>query len=176
MRGSLAWPAMRSRSWRIEYVLVLVIKGDKLYGEELLYEKGLSNADIAHLMVELGIKKHHDIIWADNEDPKSIDEICSYGFNMKGAPKGPGSVEYGHQRVRQYKHYWTQDSLACIKEQRNFRYIEDKDGRLTTKTSRLYKHGMDARRYGVVGMLTPEPEEALIVHDAMEGQESMDLD
>ncbi|KKK67115.1 hypothetical protein LCGC14_2957300, partial [marine sediment metagenome] len=89
----------------------LVIKGDKLYGEELLYEKGLSNADIAHLMVELGIKKHHDIIWADNEDPKSIDEICSYGFNMKGAPKGPGSVEYGHQRVRQYKHYWTQDSL-----------------------------------------------------------------
>ncbi len=156
-------------------LLRLVIKGDALYAEELLYEKGLSNADIAHLMVELGIKKHHDIIYADNEDPKSIDEICSHGFNMKGAPKGPGSVEYGHQKVRQFTHYWTQDSLNCIKEQRNFRYLEDKEGRLTTKTGRLYKHGMDARRYGVVGMLTPEEEDVIIVHDAMQGRDNLDL-
>ncbi|KKK87700.1 hypothetical protein LCGC14_2750620 [marine sediment metagenome] len=137
---------------------------------------GREGADIAHLMVELGIKKHHDLIWADSAEPKSIDEIAAHGFNIKGAPKGPGSVEYGHSKVRQYNQFWTPDSLNCIKERRNFRYIEDKDGRLTLKTIGLYKHGMDARRYGVVGMLTPEPEEALIVHDAMEGADSMDLD
>ncbi len=154
----------------------LVIKGNELYCEELLYEKGLSNADIAHLMVELGIKKHHDLIWADSAEPKSIDEIAAHGFNIKGAPKGPGSVEYGHSKVRQYKQFWTPDSLNCIKERRNFRYIEDKDGRLTKKTTHIFSHGMDAVRYGVVGELTPEPEDAIIVHDAMEGQDSMDLD
>ena len=157
-------------------LLRLVIKGDALYAEELLYEKGLSNADIAHLMVELGVKKHHDVIWADAEDPKSIDEIAAYGFNIRGAPKGPGSVEYGHQKVRQYKHYWTRDSVNCIKAQRNYRYLEDKSGKLTTKTGHLFTHPMDARRYGVVGMLTPQPEPAIIVYDAMEGQENLDLE
>ena len=157
-------------------LLRLVIKDDRLYGEELLYEKGLSNADIAHLMVELGIKKHHDIIWADSAEPKSIDEIAAHGFNIRGAPKGPGSVEYGHQKVRQFVHYWTQDSLNCIKEQRNFRYLEDKaTGKLTTKTTRLFRHAMDARRYGVAGMETPVEEDVIIIHDAMEGQDNLDL-
>jgi hypothetical protein len=43
--------------------------------------------------------------------------------------------------------------LNCIKEQRNFRYIADKDGKLTEKTTHFYSHGMDARRYGVVGKI-----------------------
>lgn len=128
-----------------------VIIGQELHSRELIYDVGLTNDDIASRMIELGIKPHYDEIWADAAEPKSIAEIHKRGFNIKPAPKGPGSVEYGHQKVRQYKQFWTKDSTHCIKEQRNFRYIEDKDGHLTDKTTHQWSHGMDGRRYGVVG-------------------------
>lgn len=130
-----------------------VIKGDCLYSQELIYESGLTNDAIAHRMDEKGVKRNHAEIFADSAEPKSIDEIHKFGFNIKPCPKGADSVEYGHQKIRQYKQFWTKDSLKCIKEQRNFRYIQDKDGKLTDKTTHEWSHGMDSRRYGVIGVL-----------------------
>ena len=130
-----------------------IVKGEELYCQEMIYEAGLTNAMIAHRMDELGIKRRYDEIFADAAEPKSIEEIHQYGFNIKPAPKGQGSVEYGHQRIRQYKQFWTRDSVNCIKEQRNFRHIPDKDGKLTNKTTHTWSHGMDARRYGIIGKL-----------------------
>jgi phage terminase large subunit len=144
-----------------------VIVGDGLYSQELIYERGLTNQDIADRMTELGIKKRSDEIFADSAEPKSIEEIYRRGFNIKPCSKGPGSVEFGHQKVRQYKHHWTADSLNCIKEQRNFRYLLDKNSKLTEKTSHLWSHGMDARRYGVVGKTEPKEQEQIVVFDSM---------
>ena len=153
-----------------------VIAGDRLYSEELIYERGLTNQDIAVRMGELGVKKHSDEIFADSSEPKSIEEIYQYGFNIKPCAKGPGSVEYGHQRVRQYKQYWTKGSLNGIKEQRNFRYLPDKNGKLTEKTTHLWSHGMDGRRYGVMGKLEiPEPEEQIVIYDSMELVKGIEL-
>ena len=124
-----------------------------LYCKELIYESGLTNDAIAHRMDELGLRRGHDEIFADAAEPKSIEEIYRYNFNIKPCPKGADSVEHGHQKVRQYTQFWTKDSLKCIKEQRNFRYIEDKNGNITDKTTHEWSHGMDARRYGVLGYL-----------------------
>ena len=153
-----------------------VVDGKDLYCQELFYETGMTNDMIAHRLDELGIRRHYDEIFADSAEPKSIDEIAAYGFNIKPAPKGPGSVEYGHQKVRQYRHYWTKDSLRCIKEQRNFRYIADKLGKLTDKTTHTFSHGMDARRYAVVGVLEPREVEKVVVVDTMQAMGvNMDL-
>jgi len=133
-----------------------VIRGEELHCQELIYEKGLGNDAIAHRMSELGIRKHHDLIIADSAEPKSIDEIRRYGFNIQGCSKGPGSVEHGEQKVRQYKQFWTKDSLNGIKEQRNFRYIPDKDGKLTDKTNHTFSHLMDSRRYACAFMARSE--------------------
>lgn len=136
-----------------------VVENGALYSQELIYESGLTNDDIADRMLELGMKTNYDEIFADSAEPKSIEELRRRGFNVKPCPKGADSVEYGHQKIRQYKQFWTKGSLNCIKEQRNFRYIQDKDGKLTAKTTHLYSHGMDARRYGVVGSIdTPKAE------------------
>ena len=145
-----------------------VIVEDSLYCQELIYEVGLTNQDIASRLDELGIKRHYDEIWADSAEPKSIEEIHRYGFNIKGASKGPGSVEYGHQRVRQYKFQVTKDSLNMIKSLRNFRYIQDKDGRLTNKTTHLFSHLMDAVRYAIMGKVEPLQAQPLrITYDTM---------
>lgn len=154
-----------------------VIVGDGLYSQEIIYERGLTNPDIADRMIEAGIRKHYDEIFADAAEPKSIEEIHRLGFNIKPSPKGPGSVEYGHQKIRQYKQFWTADSVNCIKEQRNFRYLADKNGRLTDKTTHIWSHGMDARRYGIIGKLSPLEQEAeeIIVYDSMQLVRGMNL-
>ncbi|MFA5558608.1 MAG: terminase large subunit [Methanofastidiosum sp.] len=144
-----------------------VIIGDRLYSQEMLYATNLTNSDIARKMEELGIRKRYDEIFADSAEPKSIEEIYRYGFNIKGCEKGPGSVEYGHQKIRQYKLFVTKGSLNMIKELRNFRYIPDKDGRLTEKTTHEFSHSLDALRYAVIGKTGAKPERKIYVYDAM---------
>lgn len=139
-----------------------VIHNKNLYSHELIYETGLTNQDIGNRMIELGVPKRSVEILADAAEPKSIDEISRMGFNIRAVSKGPGSVEYGHQRVRQYEQYWTKDSVNAIKEQRNFRYTKDKDGRLTEKTTHLYSHLMDSRRYAVMGKYTIANDDIII--------------
>lgn len=126
-----------------------VFVGDSLYSKEYIYSTGLTNDVLARDMDLLRVKQRYDEIFADSAEPKSIQELCEKGFNVKPAEKGQGSVDYGIQKVKQFKQFWTKDSLNCIKEQRNFRYITDKDGRLTEKTTHRFSHGLDARRYAV---------------------------
>jgi phage terminase large subunit len=115
--------------------------------DELIYEKGLTNDAIARRMDQLGIVKGYDEIWADSAEPKSIMEIHRYGFNIKPVFKAPDSVVTGIQKVNQFKQVWTKRSLNGIKEQRNYRYITDKDGRITNKPIDDFNHLQDARRY-----------------------------
>lgn len=129
----------------------------EVYSKELIYQIGLTNPDIAKMMEEGGVAKHSDLIIADSAEPKSIKEIFDHGFNIKACVKGADSVEFGHQKLRQYKQYWTKDSLNCIKEQRNFRYLPDKDGKLTEKTTHRFSHGMDSRRYALIGSIIGKP-------------------
>lgn len=145
-----------------------VIQNDGLYCQELIYETGLTNDAIAHRFDEVGVRRRYDEIFADSAEPKSIEEIYQFGFNIKPAPKGPGSVEYGHQKVRQFKQFWTKDSVNCIKEQRNFRYVPDKNSKLTDKTTHLFSHGMDARRYGIMGLAEPQERDEVLVYDTIQ--------
>lgn len=129
----------------------------EVHSQELIYEWSLTNADLGARFAELGIKKHGAEIYADSADPKSIEELCRLGYNVKPVTKGADSVEFGHQKVRQLKGFWTKDSLNCIKEQRNFRYVKDKDGKFTEKTTHQWSHGMDARRYAAMEFKPARP-------------------
>jgi phage terminase large subunit len=40
---------------------------------------------------------------ADSAEPKSIDELRSFGMKIKGAKKGPGSVEFGIKFCRTWR-------------------------------------------------------------------------
>ena len=126
---------------------------DRIYSDQLIYESGLKNNQIATRMEQLEVKKGWFNIWGDSENPQAIDELYGYGFNMKHAIKGPGSVENGIQFVNQFEQYWTKRSLDCIKEQRNHRFLEDKNGKITNVPVKDYDHGLDARRYGIYSEL-----------------------
>lgn len=130
-----------------------VIVGDEIFSDELIYQTGLNNQQIANQMKSLGVREGYDEIFADAAEPKSIDEIHLQGFNVKPAPKGPDSIAQGIQKINQYKQHWTKRSINSIKEQRNYRYIQDKDGKYTNKPIDNWNHAMDARRYGLIGKM-----------------------
>jgi len=126
-----------------------VIIGDRLYSQEMFYDdSGLTNDDIAKKLSLLKVRS--EPIYPDPDEPKSLEELRRKGFNVRESVKGKGSVAFGIQKVNQLYQYWTKDSLNCIKEQRNFRFIKDRQtGEYTDRTTHQWSHGLDARRYGV---------------------------
>lgn len=128
-----------------------VVIGDALYSQEVIYERGLTN-DVLCRKMDLAGVDHTAPIYADAAEPKSIEEIKQKGFNIRPTEKGKGSVDFGIQKVNQYRQFWTKDSVHCIDEQRNFCYIKDPaTGAFTDKTTHQFSHGMDSRRYAIAG-------------------------
>jgi len=64
--------------------------------DEILYQKGLSNKQLADVINN----QTTALSVADSAEPKSIDEIISYGVSMIPSPKGQGSVNQGIQYVQ----------------------------------------------------------------------------
>ncbi|KKL70438.1 hypothetical protein LCGC14_2104890, partial [marine sediment metagenome] len=127
-----------------------VLIGDKLYSQEMFFDySGLTNGEICQKLSLLKIT--NEPIYPDPDEPKSAEEIKRLGFNVQEVVKGKGSVKFGIQKVNQCYQHWTEDSLNCIKEQRNFRFIEDREhpGRFTDRTTHQWSHGMSGRRYAV---------------------------
>jgi len=128
-----------------------VLIGDKLYSQQMFYDRsGLTNDQIGRQLSLCGVK--NEPIYPDPNEPKSAEELRRLGFNIQDTAKGPGSVNFGIQKVNQNYQFWTKDSLECIKEQRNYRYIKRLiQGReqYTDDTTHQWSHGMDARRYAV---------------------------
>jgi len=112
--------------------------------DEVMFRKGLSNKQIADIL----INKARAIVIADSAEPKSIDEISSYGITIMGAKKGKDSINQGIQYVQEKRISVTKHSINVIKEFRNYLWQTDKDGKIINKPDVLFDHAMDAIRYG----------------------------
>jgi len=121
--------------------------------DEAIYQKGLSNRQIADWFQNLP----RALVVADSAEPKSIDELSSYGIKIMAAHKGAGSVLQGIQYVQGQKIFITKRSVNALKEYRNYLWITDKDGRVINEPSPVWNHIMDALRYGMESLKTAEP-------------------
>ena len=127
-------------------------RGDDLFVHELLYNRGLTNSDIAAKLKEFGITRAWEIV-ADSAEPKSIEEIYRLGFNIKPASKGPDSVRQGIDIVKRFNLHITKDSTNLIKELRSYTWATDKDGRDTGVPIDSFNHACDALRYVALNKL-----------------------
>lgn len=116
---------------------------------EHLFLKGMSNKQIADTLLNLP----KALVIADSAEPKSIDEIKSYGINILGAEKGPDSVRSGIQLVQSQKISITKSSVNLIKEYRNYLWLTDKDGVIQNEPDHFFSHSMDAIRYGLTSII-----------------------
>jgi len=125
--------------------------GDNLYFRELIYRTGMTNQDIGNELKRLGMDRR-DEIWCDSAEPKSVEELHRMGYNTKSVKKG--SINISIDLIKRYIINVTEDSLNLIKELRNYKFIEDKNGNLTNKPLDAFNHCTDAMRYSVIQRLS----------------------
>lgn len=117
--------------------------------DEVMFRKGLTNKQIADILLN---QERKGLVVADSAEPKSIDEIMSYGVSMIPSNKGKGSVLQGIQYVQQQRISVTKRSLNLLKEYRNYLWETDKDGSIINEPEHPFSHTMDAVRYSMETM------------------------
>ena len=116
--------------------------------DEIAFQKGLSNKQIADII----LNQKKVLVIADSAEPKSIDEIRSYGINIIPTVKGKDSVRQGIQVVQEQQISVTKSSVNVIKEYRNYLWEVDKDGRTLNEPEHTWSHSMDAIRYAMTSL------------------------
>lgn len=109
---------------------------------EICYQKGLSNSQIAkYITTKLPC-------YCDSAEPKSIDELKSYGVKAYAVTKGSDSINFGIQVMQEQDYLVTSKSVNLTKELR--KYAWDKDKKTNEKLNKPidnYNHAIDATRY-----------------------------
>lgn len=133
---------------------------------ENLYRKGMSNKKLADFLNSL--PQPEVTVIADSAEPKSIDEIKSYGVNIVGVEKkvkgqtmGPRKTfrNWVIQVVQDQPIYYTKRSTNIAKEYRNYLWKVDKEGRILTDPDPLCDdHHMNGIEYALstLGQLKQE--------------------
>lgn len=116
--------------------------------DEILYRKGMSNKQIADVLNSLP----YGLVVADSAEPKSNDEIKSYGVNLIPVTKGKDSIKQGIQYVQDQKISVTERSINLIKEYRNYLWKTDKNGQIINEPEGGLDHALDAVRYRLSSM------------------------
>jgi len=128
------------------------IDGDNIYFSELCYATRMTNRDIGDKLKEIGITRHTQV-FADSAEPKSIDEIYHMGWNIKPTAKGKDSINIGIDMMKRYRIHVTANSLNMLKEFRNYKWAEDKNGLMLNQPVDLFNHCIDACRYSIYNTL-----------------------
>lgn len=121
--------------------------------DEITFQKGLSNKQISDILKN----QNKALVVADSAEPKSIDEIKSYGINIIPCTKGAGSVNQGIQYVQNQRISVTKRSLNIIKEYRNYLWKVDKNSKILNIPESGFDHSMDAIRYGLDSFKPSKP-------------------
>lgn len=131
-------------------IAAYVHNGKRIY-DQLIYQKGLLNSDISNIMRSHNISRR-DVIYADSAEPKSIEELNRYGFNVKAVHKGSDSVRFGIGIMQQNDFQVTSRSIDLIKEFNTYCWSDKKQNTPID----AFNHGIDAARY-VEMMLALKP-------------------
>lgn len=114
---------------------------------EIAYQKGLSNRQLADIL--LNLSEPQTIVVPDSAEPKSNDELVSYGINVLPANKGRGSVNHGIQVIQSQRVFVTKRSVNIIREYRNYLWETDRDGKILNEPEHTFSHSMDSLRYAM---------------------------
>lgn len=128
----------------------------ELYLDEIIYETGLTNPQIATRMEENGVMRS-DETFGDSAEPKSIAELQNLGWNVQAAEKGQDSIMFGIDLLKGYRIHITKRSVNLAQEFRRYKWAEDKDGKSLNKPIDAFNHGIDAVRYAATMKLREKP-------------------
>jgi len=126
-------------------LLEIGVRDKEFYLRELLYETGLTNADLIERMKSLEIDRSK-VIYADSAEPQRIEEIRRAGYIIEPADK---SVKDGIDYCQRQVFYTLPENTNLNRERQSYKWRETKDGRILDEPEKFRDHLMDAKRYGV---------------------------
>lgn len=94
--------------------------------DEVAYQLEMSNREMADTLKN----QQRALVIADNAEPKSIAELKLYGLNVTATLKGNDYKKYAIKAVQDLSISVTKQSVALLKEYRNYLFATDKDGRI----------------------------------------------
>lgn len=127
-------------------------KKRELYIFHELQGVGISNREAAKYI--LGENKENGVVFCDSAEPKSVDELCSYGIKAISAKKGPGSVSYGIKWLQDLNKIII-DPIRCPASAEEFYSYElesDGNGGFLPQFPDKNNHSIDATRYSILGI------------------------
>lgn len=127
------------------------INGLDLYIQEYLYRTMMTTNDI-HNVFKNNITDQ--VIYADSSEPRTIEELRRMGWRIRPSLKGRDSVNAGIDLLKRYKIHIHKDSTNAIQEFRNYKWVEDKTGKLTNRPEDKNNHITDAVRYATYSILS----------------------
>lgn len=128
------------------------IDGYNLYAKEYLYRTMMTTIDINKFLKSLNIER--ELIWADSAEVRLIDELRRMGWNIRPSIKGRDSINAGIDLLKRYKIHLTKDSTNAIQEFRNYKWQEDRSGKMINSPIDNHNHLIDALRYGTYSILS----------------------
>ena len=132
--------------------LVKIYKKElNLYIEELLYRTMMTTNDIHNFLKNNIIDQ---TIYADSAEPRIIEELRRMGWSIRPSLKGKDSINAGIDLLKRYKLHIHKDSANAIQEFRNYKWKEDRSGKLTNTPEDKNNHITDAVRYATYSILS----------------------
>lgn len=122
------------------------LQNGELWVNELIYQTGLTNPDIAKMHKGFKWLAGAEII-ADSAEPKSIEELNRLGLRVTPALKGQDSVKNGLDILQRYAINVTKSSTNLIQELRSYCWETDRSGNTLNKPIDAFNHLIDPLRY-----------------------------
>lgn len=127
----------------------------KLYIFYEIHQVAMSNRKLAELIKQENTG--NKLVIADSAEPKSIAELKSYGINIRGARKGPDSVEYGIKFLQGLEEIII-DPERCpntLREFINYELEKDSNGNFKADYPDKNNHSLDSIRYALEDEMRP---------------------
>jgi len=123
-----------------------------LYIKEHLYRTQMTTNDINEFLKKELLSNNP--IYADSSEPRLIRELRTMGHNIFPSMQGRDSINAGIDLLKRYKIHILSSSNNAIQEFRNYKWREDKSGRLTNVPEDKHNHIIDPTRYATYSILS----------------------
>lgn len=133
--------------YSISYTAVIAVyryQGEYIF-DEVIYEKKLSNKDIAQMIKMSGYM--NDLVYCDSAEPKSIDELRRNGINAHPCASKSDIRSYAIDKIGSQHFQVTKRSEGIITDLENYQWQEDKTGKQLPKPKKDFDHAPDAMIY-----------------------------
>ena len=93
-------------------------------------------------------------IYFDSAEPRLIEELRRNGLECRPSLKGADSINAGIDLLKRFKIHILKDSHNAIQEFRNYKWQEDRSGKMINKPIDKNNHIIDAISYATYSVLS----------------------